>query len=142
MPIFLHAGLMHFVMNSFSIIGLLMNVEGLFRWNIFLVVFFLGGIQGNMMSCFAAFFKDASNTVSVGASTSICAVLGLYLATLYIVSLKQGNVESTKKKILFMIGYLFVISIIPGVDFYGHFGSFISGALIGLSFSGLKSDYS
>ena len=94
------------------------------------------------MSCYAAFLKGATNIVAVGASTSICAVLGLYLATLYIVSLKQGNVESTKKKILFMIGYLFVISIIPGVDFYGHFGSFISGALIGLSFSGLKSDYS
>ncbi len=119
-----------------------MNIEGLFRWKIFMAVFFVGGIQGNMMSSYSAFFKGASNVVAVGASTSICAVLGLYLATLYIVSLKQGNVESTKKKILFMIGYMFAISIIPGVDFYGHFGSFISGALIGLSFSGLKSDYS
>lgn len=29
---------------------------------------------------------------------------------------------------------------LPGIDFYGHFGSFIAGALIGLSFSGFKID--
>lgn len=40
-----------------------------------------------------------------------------------------------------MIAYLFIVSLMPGVDFYGHFGSFIAGGLIGLSFSGLKVDF-
>ena len=33
-----------------------------------------------------------------------------------------------------MVGYIFILSLLPGVDFYGHFGSLICGALIGLSF--------
>jgi hypothetical protein len=33
-----------------------------------------------------------------------------------------------------MVIYIFLISILPGIDFYGHFGSLISGALLGMSF--------
>jgi hypothetical protein len=46
-----------------------------------------------------------------------------------------------KKKIGLMVVYILLVSLQPGVDFYGHMGSFISGILIGFSFSGLKSDY-
>jgi hypothetical protein len=67
--------------------------------------------------------------------------MGLYLASLYLISLKNGNIDHVKKNIGFMVIYLFVVSIFPGVDFYGHFGSFIGGVLIGFSFSGLRSDY-
>lgn len=80
--------------------------------------------------------------MSVGASTSICAVLGLYLATIYILSLKNGNVDQIQKQICLMIIYLLIVSILPGVDFYGHVGSFIAGSLIGLSFSALRDDMS
>jgi hypothetical protein len=79
--------------------------------------------------------------LAVGASTSICSILGLYLATLYIISLKNGTVETAKKKIYFAISYLFLISILPGIDFFGHFGSLITGVLVGLSFTGVKIDY-
>jgi membrane associated rhomboid family serine protease len=30
-----------------------------------------------------------------------------------------------------MLIYLFVISLIPGVDFFGHFGSLVGGLLLG-----------
>lgn len=61
---------------------------------------------------------------------------------MYIVSVKNGNIDQVKKQIYFMIIYLLVVSLMPGVDFYGHLGSFIAGSLIGLSFSALKSDFS
>jgi hypothetical protein len=32
-----------------------------------------------------------------------------------------------------MLVYLFIISILPSVGFFGHFGSLISGGLIGLA---------
>ena len=56
-------------------------------------------------------------------------------------SLKNGTTSAVKKKISFMVAYLFFISVMPGIDFYGHFGSFIAGSLIGLAFSGVKMDY-
>ena len=43
-----------------------------------------------------------------------------------------------KKKIGFMLVTLFIMSILPGVDFFGHFGSLISGGLIGLAINCLK----
>jgi len=140
-PIFLHAGIQHFFLNSFSMFGLLMIVEKKFKKSIFLLAFFVGGIQGNLLSLYANFMKEKDNVVAVGASTSICAIMGLYLASLYLVSLKNNTVEDVKKKIGFMVVYLVVVSLLPGVDFYGHMGSFVGGVLIGFSFSGLKSDY-
>lgn len=75
----------------------------------------------------------SSITVGVGASTSICAVMGLYIAKLYIDSKKNGRVEMAKRQIITMLVYLLIISLLPSVDFFGHFGSLISGALIGLA---------
>jgi membrane associated rhomboid family serine protease len=72
-------------------------------------------------------------TVGVGASTSICAVMGLYIAKLYIDSKKNGRVEMAKRQIITMLVYLLIISLLPSIDFFGHFGSLISGLLLGLA---------
>jgi membrane associated rhomboid family serine protease len=72
--------------------GLLMVVEEKFNKSIFLLAFFVGGIQGNLLSLFANFINENDNVVSVGASTSICSIIGLYLASLYLISLKNGTV--------------------------------------------------
>ena len=119
-----------------------MIVEKKVRKPIFLLTFFIGGAQGNLLTSFVNFLNENNFTVSVGASTSICAVLGLYLSTIYIISVKNGNIDQVKKQIYFMVIYLLIVSLMPGVDFYGHLGSFISGSLIGLSFSALKNDFS
>jgi membrane associated rhomboid family serine protease len=71
--------------------------------------------------------------VAIGASTSICAIMGLYIAKIYIESKKNGTVELAKRQIITMLIYLLIISIMPSVDFFGHFGSLISGALIGIA---------
>lgn len=55
--IFLHAGIQHFFVNSLSMFGLLMNVEGQFKKSVFAVTFLAGGIQGNLLSLFANFIK-------------------------------------------------------------------------------------
>jgi hypothetical protein len=72
--------------------------------------------------------------VGVGASTSICAIIGIMLANIYLSEKYLGNTDRAKKKILSMTIYILVISLMPNVDFFGHFGSLISGFLIGISF--------
>ena len=141
-PIFLHAGIQHFFLNSISIFGLVMVMETKIKKSIFLLTFFIGGAQGNLLTSIANFLNENNYTVSIGSSTSICALLGLYLSTIYIVSVKNRNVDQVKKQIIFMVLYLLLVSLMPRVDFYGHLGSFISGSLIGLSFSTLKNDNS
>ena len=72
-----------------------------------------------------------ATTVGVGASTCVCSVMGLYIAKLYISSKKSGRVGLAKRQIITMLIYLLIISVLPGVDFFGHFGSLFSGVLLG-----------
>ena len=71
--------------------------------------------------------------VAIGASTSICAVMGLFIANALILHLKGIDIKELRKRIIFMLITLLLISLIPGVDFFGHLGSLISGFLLGLA---------
>jgi rhomboid protease GluP len=55
--IYLHAGIQHLLINSMSIFGLLMIVERKFKKAVFALAFFLGGIQGNLLSLYANFIN-------------------------------------------------------------------------------------
>lgn len=70
------------------------------------------------------------NLLAVGSSTSICSVIGFDFA--YRILRVDGQPLQTRRLAITLI-YLLLISIMPGVDFYGHFGSLIGGFLIGLS---------
>lgn len=85
-----------------------------------------------MLSDLYNIYLGNSFSVGVGASTSICAVMGLYIVKLYIESKKNGRVELAKRQIITMLVYLLIISLMPSVDFFGHFGSLISGVLLGM----------
>ncbi len=87
-----------------------------------------------MLSSFYNFRFGNTSMVGVGASTSICAIIGIMLANIYLSQKYLGDTNQAKKKILSMTIYILLISLIPNVDFFGHFGSLISGFLIGLSF--------
>jgi membrane associated rhomboid family serine protease len=71
-------------------------------------------------------------TVAIGASTSICAIMGLFIANVLILHFKGIDVKELRKRIVFMLVTLLLISFIPGVDFFGHLGSLISGFFLGL----------
>lgn len=66
--------------------------------------------------------------VAVGASSAISSVIGfdiMYRA------LRVNSQPMNSRRMLITLGYMFIISIMPGVDFYGHFGSLLGGALLG-----------
>lgn len=71
------------------------------------------------------------SVIAAGASTSICAIMGLYIADLYIQAKKERTVKMPTFKILSMLISLLVVSVLPGVDFFGHIGSLISGVFLG-----------
>lgn len=67
--------------------------------------------------------------LAVGASTAICSVIGFDLS--YRVLRVDGQPLQSRRVVVTLI-YLFIISVMPGVDFYGHFGSLLGGFLIGM----------
>lgn len=114
----------------------------MYKFKFFLVAFILGGIQGNMFSSLINLLRNKGNIIAIGASTSICAIFGLSMATMYIDNLRRGDAENAKKKIGFMLVSLLITSLLPGVDIFGHLGSLISGGLIGLAFNCTVLDFS
>lgn len=98
------------------------------RW-VYFCVLICGGIMGNMLSC-CVYNGRKRNLVGVGASTSICAVIGFDIAFRV---LRVDGRPLQARRIYITLFYLFLISMLPGVDFYGHFGSLIGGFWIGLA---------
>ena len=75
--------------------------------------------------------KDYSG-LSIGASTSICAIMGLFIANVIALYYKGADIRNAKRSIIFMLISLTVVSLLPGVDIFGHFGSLFSGILLGM----------
>jgi len=56
-----------------------------------LTAIILGGAHGNMAFDIFSVLNKTPNSLAIGASTSLCAVIGLFLAYIYLVSLMNGN---------------------------------------------------
>ena len=71
-PIFIHFGVMHFVMNSLILYFMGQQIEAIYgHWRFFLIYMF-SGIMGNT----ASFAFNEANVLSGGASTSIFGLFG------------------------------------------------------------------
>ena len=84
-----------------------------------------------MLTTCVAFYIKNTLTLGVGASTTICAVIGTYYA--YKI-LKVDEQEPSFKEIICQLVYIFIISMLPRVDFFGHFGSLFGGFFMGLAY--------
>lgn len=71
-PIFVHIGWAHFLMNTATLFFIGRQVENVFGWLRFTLIYLLSGIFGN-----ALVFLITPNIVSAGASTSL---FGLFAA--------------------------------------------------------------
>lgn len=76
--------------------------------------------------------KDIS-PIAIGASTSICAVIGLYLANVLVLYKKGENIQKAKQTAISILVSLLIISLFPGVDLLGHLGSLMAGLFLGMA---------
>ena len=96
---FLHASLLHLIVNMYSLYALGASVENfLGRWK-FIVVYFVSGICGGLLSA-----ATGSNTISVGASGAIFGLAGALLYFGYHYRTYLG--EAIKKQIIPIINSL------------------------------------
>lgn len=125
---FLHFGIEHLIGNMLLLIFLgdtLERVAGPIRY---LLIYLLGGLGGNVLSCYFA-IRNQSYAVSAGASGALFAVIG---ALVYIAVRQKGDVEEISgKRLLWMAG----LSILQGfgaagIDGYAHIGGFLCGGIL------------
>jgi rhomboid protease GluP len=125
---FLHFGMEHLANNMlvlFVLGGRLERTIGKIR---FLLVYFLGGICGNILSVYMD-LKSGEYAVSAGASGAVFAVLG---ALIYLIIRRKGSIEGlSTRQILFMAVLAVYLGFAgSGVDNAAHIGGLIGGFLL------------
>lgn len=125
-PIFVHIGFEHFIMNMLTLYFLGRQLESLLgRW-IFLIIYLLSGIMGNIFV-----FLFTPNNLAAGASTAlfglfaILAVLRYFVNNTYLSLLGQ---QYMLLLVLNLVGGLFH----SGISLAGHLGGAVGGALCAL----------
>lgn len=120
---FLHGGLVHIVLNMYSLYIVGSRVEDFFgKWK-YLLIYFLSGICGGLLS-----IGINGNVLAVGASG---AIFGLFGALLYFGYNYRGYIGTIiRSQILPIVVYNLIIGFfIPGIDIWSHIGGLIGGTL-------------
>lgn len=127
-PIFLHSGLIHFILNIVFQFSLCWIFEIRYSTLIVLPVYVISGIAGNVLS--AIFIPNA---ISVGASGALFGLWGMAIIDLI------WNIKKTSRPCC-MITYMIVsllaslgLGLLPFVDNFAHIGGFIWGTLISIA---------
>jgi rhomboid protease GluP len=123
-PIFLHAGLLHFIFNSFLLIQLGPIVEAIYGTRRFWVIYLACGIGGSMAS------QLPRSVTTVGASGAILGLIGLLLVHGW----RSGSVlgQSMKQLTIRLMLYTVILSVVFNIDHLNHAGGFVTGALLAL----------
>jgi membrane associated rhomboid family serine protease len=129
----LHAGLVHFALNSVVLVILGRFLEKILGWERFAVLYVASAAAGALASAIAFPFSEAS--LSVGASGAIWGFLGAAAALAW----RPGNilprnlVGPLRRTAVINLVINLSVSFLPQVDLWAHLGGGIAGALLILS---------
>ncbi len=119
---FLHAGILHIVLNMYSLYIVGPRVEDFFgKWK-FALIYLFSGIGSGLLSI------GLGNYTSVGASG---AIFGLFGALIYFGNSYRGYIGAlVKSQVVPIVIYNLLMGFfIPGIDMWGHVGGLISGII-------------
>ncbi len=124
---FLHVGILHIAFNAMALFALGMQLEQLMGSKRFLLIFFLTGIGGNILTLLV------NPVPSVGASGGIFGLLGALIAFFYRNRDRLGPWgQANLRSLLITAGINFVITIsIPQVNQMAHLGGLLAGLFLG-----------
>ena len=133
---FLHSGLIHL---GFNVIGLLIfgqQLERLYGYTRFLVIYILAGLAGSITS-YAFNLSSAPHAIGVGASGAVFGILGALTAFFLSNRNLLGEMgRQTLVGLLLLAAVNLVVGfIMPGIDNFAHIGGFTGGLLLGMAYS-------
>jgi len=125
---FLHFGFSHLMNNMLTLVVIGWNVEMFVGKIRFLVIYFLSGLGGNLLSMAVDIWKQ-DYSVSAGASGAIFGLTGAMLCLAILNHGRAGNI--TKQGMIVMIFIsLYTGFTSGGVDNFAHIGGLLTGCLV------------
>jgi len=125
--IWLHAGLIHLVINMLSLLFIGVRLEQQFGFVRIGIIYLLSGFGGSVLS--ALFLRN--HYISVGASGALFGLLGSMLSELIMNWTIYSNKAAAIITLLFIIVINLAIGILPHADNFAHIGGFVTGFLFG-----------
>lgn len=127
---FLHFGFEHLMNNMIMLAAIGWNLEQETGKIKFLIIYFVSGLGGNILSAFADIYTQ-DFVVSAGASGAIFGIIG---ALLYVAIRNKGRIgDISGRGLLFMIALSLYYGITDGgVDNIAHIGGLVTGFLMGV----------
>ena len=131
---FLHFGIVHLVLNTWSLWDAGQLVERMYGKLRFASIYFISGLTGNLVSLIV----QGNSAVSGGASGAIFGVYGALLTFLWF---ERKAITPHEFRWLFWGALGFAIAtivlgfIIPGIDNSAHIGGFVTGILMSIVFA-------
>ena len=126
---FLHVDLFHILMNTLVLFQAGILVESLYGKKQMLIIYLTSIITSSLL----ALIMMDGGTVSLGASGGVFGLMGAIIVYLYTSNLVK--VPKIRSQIFRTLFANILISLIPGISFYGHLGGFIGGVLITVAIS-------
>ena len=125
---FLHFGIEHLINNMLVLFVLGSRLERVIGSLRFAVIYFLGGIAGNVVSLLYD-LKQGETAVSAGASGAVFAVMG---GMILVVLCNKGRLEdlSMRQILILAVFSLYFGFTSSGVDNAAHLGGFLAGFIL------------
>ena len=130
MPMFLHAGLLHFGMNSLFFVDIGPQVERIYGSARYLFIYVVTGIFSFVASTAWNVWSHHGGGIGIGASGALAGLIGVMLG----MSSGRGSsyARMIRSQMWRMVGYLVIMALLPiGVDNAAHFGGLAGGFLLG-----------
>jgi rhomboid protease GluP len=126
---FLHAGILHLVMNTYALLYIGMFLEPLLGRFRFFSAYLLTGLCAGLLS-----MTMHTATVSVGASGAIFGMYGVFLSMLTTNHIQRSTRRTMIRSILFFVVFNLMMGLQGNTDNAAHIGGLLSGLLIGYAY--------
>jgi rhomboid protease GluP len=131
---FLHAGLLHLVLNMYGLYLFGFLIEDTFGTPAFLGIYFVSGFLASV----ATYAFGSPNAIAVGASGAIFGLLGAWVAYNY---RRRGTAmgSANLRTAALIVGLNLVLGFsIAGIDNLAHIGGLVTGVITGFAAEGLS----
>uniref|UniRef100_A0A7N0V782 RHOMBOID-like protein n=1 Tax=Kalanchoe fedtschenkoi TaxID=63787 RepID=A0A7N0V782_KALFE len=122
----LHAGLIHLVVNMISLVFIGIRLEQQFGFVRVGIIYLLSGFGGSVLS--SLFLRG---NISIGASGALFGLLGAMLSELMTNWSIYTNRAAALFTLIIIIAINLAVGMLPHVDNFAHIGGFLAGFLLG-----------
>ncbi|KAI7869548.1 rhomboid family-domain-containing protein [Spinellus fusiger] len=128
LPIFLHAGVIHFLLNMMTHLRLGVSIERSIGMPRYILLYMSSGVWGFILSA----MLSQGRSPSMGCSGALFGLIGYTLVDIIVSWRTNPNICGDLTSLTISIIVSLVLGLLPGLDNFAHIGGFVVGIFMGI----------